>query len=308
MEPWQAGFLGADVADGGRSESSGESSSALKAIVKSTKVSSQMLEKMQREEAAIARLLSHFKSTGHGTWECRRGPDPPDFVLTTPTSGVEAGVEHTALIWPGEEIPWVRALNSVLQQVAEEIAHGLPGLFAFYIQHGDVSELERDFRALSKPERREVAKWLAGELAARVGEMRVGESLVLDGRLKGVLTRLSAEGPCDIGVSRMLARGNDLGYSLAVNLGTGEVKASRVEREHSLLKGLERVLSRKTERLRGWQRGPKVLLIDDWSAGRDNLVCLAKLVTVPRELDEVYIYSLRDSAMFELSELVAASN
>lgn len=274
----------------------------------SRKVSSQMLEKMRREEAAIARLLSHFKSTGRGTWECRRGPDPPDFVLSTPTGGVEVGVEHTALIWPSEEIPWVQALNSVLQQVAEQIADRVPGLFAFYIQHGDVGELERDFRALSKSQRREVAKWLAGELAARAGEMREGESLDVRGWLKGKLTRLSAEGPCDIRVSWMLSRGNDLGYGLEVDLTNGQVKPFRIQQKHSLLGHLEGILFKKAQRLRGWQTGPRVLLIDDWSAGRDNLVWLAKLVKVPSELDEVYIYSLRDRAMFELSELVAASD
>ena len=266
-----------------------------------------MLEKMQREEAAVARLVSHFKSIGRGTWEYRRGPDPPDFVLSTPTSGVEMGVEHTLLIWPTEEIPWVRAVNSVLQQAAEEIADRVPGLFALDIQHGDVSELARDFNALSKSKRRDAAKYLAEELVARAAGLRVGDSLPLYGRLKGTLTRLNAEGSCDIRVSRMLSLGNNLGYSLAVNLGTGQVKPSRVQQEQSLLEHLEGILLTKEQGLRGWQRGHRVLLIDDWSAGRDNLVWLAKLVTVPRGLDEVYIHSFRDRAMFELNELAGAS-
>jgi hypothetical protein len=262
-----------------------------------------MLEKIEREEAAIARLVSHFKSIGRGDWECRRGPDPPDFILRAAASSIEMGVEHTSLIWPSEEIPWIRALNCVLEQVAEAVADRVSGMFALDVQHADVSQLARDFDAMSGRKRQDLKNWLSGELLARGPDLRLGQALYLNGGIKGTLTRLTGEGPCDIRVSRMLSRGSDLGYSLSVDLCTGQVTASRIQQEHSLLEHLERILSSKVARLRTWQGAQKVLLMDDWSAGQSNLVWLAKLVKPRTELNQIYIYSVRDHRIFELNEL-----
>jgi hypothetical protein len=266
-----------------------------------------MDNKLEKECRSAIRLSEWLRANSGSEWIVRRGPDPPDFVFAQVggANAVEMAVEHTSLSWPPLEIAWALTLRAVLDSAANAVRDRVEGMFGFGIQHLNLDEFERDYAALSRARRRAAIEGMTQELLTKASAMNVGEPLILQGPPTGTLTRFTTDGPIDIGITKMLSRGDYLGYGLRVNVETGGLTVFRTEQANSLLTSLEDTLTKKAERLQVWTGGPRILLVDDWSAGRSNLIWLAKLVTIPQGIDGVYIYSLRDQQMLDFKGLIS---
>lgn len=242
------------------------------------------------EQEAIQVFLDYLKKAGRGSWEGNRGPDPPDFVIVNPATSQLAAVEHTRFFWPPEEQTFGHALHSVKRDVNQRIMNRVGGLFGVSIDHESRQAFSRSFNALGRAKQRNVSKWLAGQIETVGPTMAVRNEMHLDGPLPCTLIRYSDFGPGQIGWSRWMSMGNDLGIKLkaAEKDGSWHIFVERLDRPDTVLYELEAVLRRKAESLKLVDYGSRILLIEYYASFLDTLKYIMTVMNVPQTIDELY--------------------
>jgi len=86
-------------------------------------------------------------------------------------------------------------------------------------------------------------------------------------------------------------------------LSSGRLLRKRNNKPNSVLSHYEKIVERKAAALEGFADGLRVLIVDDYSTGLDRLIDLSKVMVFPPEVDEFYVWMVRDNVFADVYRL-----